>query len=125
MRNRAKCKKCNSIIESYHQYDYVSCKCEEISISGGNYSLDCSAKNWANFLRVDDEGNEIVVTVKDKDEPIAQAKGKPNRQELIDMLEEMIKGYERLPEYAKQSPISHYDFLSALLLLSEILRADE
>ena len=40
MRNRAKCKLCSSVIESYHRYDEVSCKCGEINISGGNDVLE-------------------------------------------------------------------------------------
>jgi len=114
MRNRAKCKLCHSIIESFHSGDYVSCKCDEISVSGAD-SLNCAAKNWSNFMRVDDEGNEIVVSVKEN--------VKPDKDDLLKMLDEMIKSYENLPSAAMQSPINHYDFASALLLLSEILRA--
>lgn len=126
MRNRAKCKLCNSIIESFHRHDYVTCQCGEISVDGGLDYFRCRAGDWSNFLRVDDEGNEIVPVIKDKEElvPINEEAKKPNRDELIDMLEEMMKGYERLPEHAMLSPVTHADLVSVLLLLLSILRSD-
>jgi len=36
-RNRAKCRKCGTVIESTHQHDYVTCKCEAIALDGGLY----------------------------------------------------------------------------------------
>ncbi len=54
MKNRAKCKKCHSVLESFHEFDYITCKCGEIAISGGNQKLECYANDWSNFLRVDD-----------------------------------------------------------------------
>lgn len=35
VRNRARCKRCNDIIESKHKYDFVSCRCKAISLDGG------------------------------------------------------------------------------------------
>ncbi len=114
MRNIAKCKLCESVIESVHASDYVYCKCGEIAVDGGD-SLRCSAKDWKNFLRVDDEGNEIVVKVEEN---------KPDKKQLIDMLDEMIKSYENLPQHVLYQPITHADLASSLLLISAILRAD-
>ena len=68
MRNRAKCKLCQSTIESFHPTDLVLCKCGEISVDAGE-GLKCAAKSWENFLRVDDEGNEIIVKVESKTNP--------------------------------------------------------
>lgn len=126
MKNRAKCKKCNSIIESFHEYDYVGCKCGEIAITGGNQKLECFANDWKNFLRVDENGNEILVKVKDVDvKPIdIEEKPKPTKAELIDMLDEMIRNIEGLPKHGLESPVNHYDLLSSLLLVSSILRSD-
>ena len=121
MRNRAKCKLCNSIIESFHAGDYVECKCGEIGVQGGQ-GLYCSSRNWDNFIRVDDNGNEIIVKVKDKNEAIP--KSKPDRNELLDMLDAMIKDIERLPNHAQTAPITHMDLSAALLLLLELFRAD-
>ena len=119
MRNRAKCKLCESIIESFLVNDYVTCKCGQIAISGGDEHFFCHADDFNNFMRVDDEGNTIVVHVKTKED-----NKKPNKLELMDMLDTMIKNIETLPSYSKVSPINHYDFCSALIILSSILRAD-
>jgi len=124
MRNRAKCKLCNSVIESFHKGDYVNCKCGEISVFGGSDEMRCSANEWANFLRVDDKGNEIVVTVKGDDKPV-EAISKPNRNDLLGMLDDMAKSIEGLPQQAMSMPVTNYDLLSLLLLLSALLRADD
>lgn len=34
-RNAACCRKCNTIIESTHRHDFVSCKCGAIFVDGG------------------------------------------------------------------------------------------
>lgn len=125
MRNRAKCKLCQSIIESFHSTDLVNCKCGHIFVDGGSAML-CGASDWNNFLRVDDEGNEIIIKVKSKEEakeiePIH----KPTKKELIDMLDEMCKNIENLPPQAMTLPINHYDYCSLLMLLSSILRSDD
>lgn len=127
MRNRAKCKLCGDIIESFHLHDYVSCKCGEISIDGGLDYLKATANDYANFLRVDDEGNEI--TVQYKEEPTdekadkKEQQNKPSRLEMIEMLDAMAKSYENLPPHALGTPINHYDYRSLLMLLSSIFRA--
>jgi hypothetical protein len=119
VRNRAKCKLCGDVLESFHRYDHVSCKCGEISISGGDYAFETSAKSYDNFLRVDDEGNEIIVKFKDQSHDNVQG-SKPNKKDLIDSLDHMISSIENLPEHAKSHPINHYDFASALMLLRAI-----
>lgn len=128
MRNRAKCKLCNSIIESFHPTDYVMCTCNEISVDGGQ-ALRCAAKNWDNFLRIDDEDREFSVKVthilpnesSNKSTEIA----KPKRKEILDMLLNMIVDLERLPQHAMSAPITHYDWMSLLLLLSAIFKAED
>jgi hypothetical protein len=128
MKNRAKCKLCNQILESFHTYDYVTCKCGEISISGGNDKLECSAKNWENFLRVDDEGNEVVIKVKDSQLPsdnsdFVEIPGKVTRKEMIEMFEAMVKNIENLPTGAMSQPINHYDMFSFMAIILAILKA--
>jgi hypothetical protein len=58
MKNRARCKKCNDIIESKFRHDFVSCKCGAIFVDGGNdyfrYGGDLES-----FERLDDNGNTI------------------------------------------------------------------
>ena len=130
MRNRAKCKLCGDILESFHRYDYVTCKCGEISIDGGLDYCKASAKDWQNFLRVDDEGNEIIITVKEKapDTIVAdniQPSTKPCKADLVKILDEMVKRYESLPSGAMVAPVYHYDFVSLLLFLSSWLRCED
>ena len=48
--NKAKCKLCNSIIESKYRHDYVECSCGEISVDGGKDYLKRGAKNFENFI---------------------------------------------------------------------------
>ena len=122
MINRAKCKLCLSIVESLHSTDYVACKCGEIAVDGGQ-AMKCFALRWENFIRVDDQGNEIIVKLKEEVEENPDAP-RPSKEELLDMLSEMIKNIEKLPQNAMSTPISHYDLLSALLLVSAILRAE-
>lgn len=121
MKNRAKCKLCSSIIESYFKGDYVSCKCGEISVTDGD-ALNCAAKDFNNFLRVDDEGNEIIVTVKPHGESVKPL-DKPTFEQMLEMLEVMGKNIERLPADAMFTPVNHYDLLSLILLLKELLRS--
>jgi hypothetical protein len=139
MRNRAKCRLCGSIIESFHSTDFVTCKCDEIAVDGG-MALRCSAKDWCNFLRVDDEGNEIVVNVQEltryeKQEMIPYPNDNPRKDgdvkplyksrsdELLDQLDMMIKNIEELPQRAMMEPVNHYDLASSLMLLSALLRS--
>lgn len=124
MKNKAKCKLCQSIIESFHSTDYVMCNCGEIAVDGG-LGLKCYAKDWNNFLRIDDNDNEIIVKQRDiEDKSPLDNQSKPTRKEMIDMLDEMVKNIERLPEAAMSSPITHYDQVSLIMLLSSILRAE-
>jgi len=115
MRNRAKCKACESIIESLSPRDECTCKCGQISVSGGD-RLGCAAVNWANFLRVDDEGNIIVPEVKEKPSP--------TKEEFLQALDEMIKRIEDMPQQAMVVAINHYDFVSLLILLSSIFKSE-
>lgn len=118
MRNRAKCKVCSTIVESIHGNDHEVCKCGEIAVEGGPDVFRCYARHFDNFLRVDDEDNEIVVTVKERD-------GKPDKKELIGMLQEMIDRIESLPPAAMTTPINHYDFCAALILLKSVISSGE
>lgn len=126
MRNRAKCKKCESIIESFHRHDHVTCKCGEIAIDGGPDYFRCMANELSNIIRVDDEGNEIIPVIRDKEDvkPLDIGLPKPSKQDKIKMLEEIIQGYERLSETGLNSYVTNYDLLSALMLLLSILRDD-
>lgn len=132
MRNRAKCKLCNEIIESFALLDCVSCKCGEISIEGGTQAYKAAAKNWDNFLRVDDDGVERAVTVISKGKvssPEQKADVNPldmppiTKEDKLAALDDMIKSYESLPSHAMGAYATNYDVLSVLLLVKSLLGA--
>ncbi len=131
MKNRAKCKLCQMLIESFHRHDYVSCSCGEIAIDGGLDYFKVVAKNYDNFLRVDDEGNEIVIEVKEKDdvkETLDSDDVKPlynektSREDIVYMLQEMSKNIENLPSHAKLLPVNQYDLGSLIDLILILLK---
>lgn len=79
----------------------------------------CSAKDWNNFYRVDDLGNEIKVTVIDpENEKSTRIMG------AIDTLKNLKNTLENLPEAALLTPVTHADHLSLLALLCDILELD-
>lgn len=120
MKNRAKCKLCNSIIESFHQYDMVLCKCEEIYVDAGE-AMKCGAKDWKNFVRVDEDGNEVIP--KYPDQETIEKSSKPSKEELLQMLDDMVKSYDRLPAAALSTPATNADLLSILLLVRSLFDA--
>lgn len=119
MRNRAKCKLCKTVIESQTTFDYVTCKCGEVAISGGLDKYRVFANDLANVIRVDDNDNDIVPKIETKKPQV----DKPSKQDLLKLFEDMIKGLEDQPREVMWSPVCHYDLLSALLLISSILKA--
>lgn len=125
MRNRAKCKLCGEILESFALLDFVSCKCGEIAINGGDMKYETYAKDYSNFLRVDDEGNEIVVELKEngKERVKLDDTSKPTREDLISILDEMIASYEKLPPAAGLTNVTQNDLHATLLLIAQIFKA--
>jgi hypothetical protein len=144
MKNRAKCKLCQSVIESYHMTDWVQCKCEEIAVGGGD-AFQCAARDWKNFLRIDDDDKEIAVVISAKgSKPLSAEVGNktsennekspgcdadnvnhiPPKKELLFMLSEMIRNIDNLPQHVMSTPITHYDFSSLLILLAALFRTD-
>ena len=127
LRNRAKCKLCDSIIESFHDTDHVICKCGEIEVNGGQ-AMFAKANDFANFLRVDDLGNEIVVQYirpnpsQESGDAVQDEPKEITRDEMLKLLEAMIDDDEKLPAHAKTSPINIYDLLRYMLLISKILK---
>lgn len=127
MKNRAKCKLCKSVIESFHSTDLVYCECGEIGVDGGPDGMRVIARDWENFIRVDDLGNEIAIKViddKKEDQLPEVAMPKPTKEELLNILDEMVKNIENLPPQAMHTPINHYDYCSLMILLSSIFRSD-
>ena len=134
MRNRAKCKLCKKEIESLHPTDYQPCECGEIAIDGGENNFKCYAKNWDNFLRIDEDGKEIPITVVESpiqsDNESASEKivylppTPPSKSEMINMLDEMINYYDNLPDHEKHKPASQYDLMSLMILIRSIFKAN-
>ncbi len=129
MKNRAKCKLCQEVIESFHRYDYVTCKCGEVIVDGGNDYFRCgvTSGNWSNFIRIDDEGNEIIPKIVDRTESQdkdVKENPKLTKKDLIKELQTMAENYENLPDVALEHYVTHYDLGALLILLSSILRFD-
>jgi hypothetical protein len=129
MKNKAKCKLCSSIIESFHPGDTVTCKCGEIVVFGGD-AMHCRANDYANFLRIDDNGNEIVVKyveIKEKENPDNQPnESQPNisRDELIQEVERLIEGDEELLAKGLNDHVRLFDVLRYIIRLVNILKRE-
>lgn len=127
MRNRAKCKLCNEVIESFHRGDYVTCKCDEIAVCGGAEKLEVFAKNWSNFIRLDDEGNEIVIQLEENQ--ISDKSQSTNdmlissQEDAIKMLEEFCQKIDALPSHARLESVTHADLSSVLKVVIDALRS--
>ncbi|MDE3022097.1 MAG: hypothetical protein KGI54_09565 [Pseudomonadota bacterium] len=129
MRNRAKCRLCGDVIESFHQHDYVRCSCDQIAVDGGNHYHKCEAVDWVNFIRIDDEGNEIlpkiVDQIADARKPIDTVISEPpplSRDEKMMMLKQMADSYDRLPQSAMMVSPTNYDMHALIILLHSILK---
>jgi hypothetical protein len=127
MPKKAKCKLCNTTIESKGQWDYVSCACGEICIDCHTGEFHAHIKtDPKNLLLLDDEGNEIIPVKADlpSTEEVSQnALAKPSKEELLEILDNMRKNIEEMPSNALFSPITHSDFGSLLMLLSALFKA--
>ena len=127
MRNRAKCKLCGNIIESLHPHDWQQCKCGEIFVDGGEDCHRCGARDWNNFLRVDDDGNEVVPVILNKYEEDEKCDLKPIEDDqkhdlLLQHLKGMIDGFENLPGHARTSFVTQMDLHYALLTIYELFK---
>ncbi len=127
MRNRAKCKLCRDVIESFHSTDHVQCSCGEIDVFGGE-AMRCAAAHWENFIRLDDKGNEFIPKVQNSPDDPVSAMIYPeeplSKAALLSEFDQIVKSYDSLPRHVLDSPVSHADLLSVLLVLQAILRAD-
>ena len=50
--NKAQCKLCNDIIESYSGHDFKYCKCGEIAVDGGRNYIRRVAGNLNNIIEL-------------------------------------------------------------------------
>jgi hypothetical protein len=102
MRNRAKCKLCQSIIESFLPDEIIYCKCGEIAVCDGP-ALRMWPFGSPHFLRVDDVGNEIVVSHKEKDGE-SDGDKQTNRPNEHRSKADLIKDFENAIEYIDKAP---------------------
>lgn len=132
--NKAKCRLCGDIIESFHRHDYVRCTCGEIAVDGGLDYMRCIAKDWSNFIRVDADGKEYEIILKNEEAPTGQQETQTEpqpeqaleqpqlRENALILLQEMIKSYESLPHHAMHAPASNADIMSVLYLIGALFR---
>lgn len=112
MKNRAKCKLCQRTVESFFKGDYVECECGEIAVFDGD-AMRCAAKDFKNFIRVDEKGKEIMVTTQ-KDEALSP----------VDTLKFFIDTIKDLPDHVRQSPATYDDLLTFAGLVLDVFKAD-
>ena len=80
--SKAKCLKCNDIIESKHRHDFVRCSCNEIFLDGGDEYIRAGANDLNNILI---ENNSEFFAALDRDEVL---------QKLIEEAEEVDDMFE-------------------------------
>lgn len=102
------CKLCKSVIER------GDCECGEIGIRGSGTSERLVARDFGNALI---HGKDDLIPLTDNNSD------RPSYEDLLAMLNQMIKGYETLPNSAFVSPVSNIDIASALILISAIFRS--
>ena len=54
--SKAKCLKCNDVIESKHRHDFVKCGCGEIFLDGGDEYIRAGANDLSNLWVYSDGG---------------------------------------------------------------------
>ena len=123
VRNRAQCKLCGHIIESFHITDYMACKCKEISVHG---LKGCSYIHQENFLRVDDEDHIIIPTFIDIDK-VQDIEDKasfppPTKAELLVKLDQELEELEKLPSNAL---INRDQLCYSLLIIKTLFETKE
>ena len=149
MRNRAKCKLCKIVIESFFDNDHVTCKCGEISVYGGTSNYYVSAvRDLSNILRVDDNDNVIIPKIITQNEntennnekienqtcaPIIDnlddtsiqtsenENSKTRKNTAIAEIDHILETIDRMPSHAMSNAITHYDYMTILILMKSLL----
>ena len=123
MRNRAKCRLCDDILESLNKDDIKICSCGQIAICGGSDELKGKAKDPANFIRINDDDSEVITEIENASTPTPSDTSPPSRDELLDMLKDFISAAEELPNHVKISFSTESDLQALRKLVYSILRA--
>lgn len=129
MMNRAKCKLCQSIVISELPNEIVYCKCGEIAVCDG-----AAMRMWPvgspHFVRVDDLGNEIVVSYKkeaaksEEDKNHDHPKEAISKGELIKSFEDALSYTENSPEHEQFSFVTNISLCHHLRALVNILKRE-
>jgi hypothetical protein len=132
MRNRAKCAKCDTIIESKHRHDYVSCKCGAIAVDGGDAYWRMMASDPSDFLRMYDD--DTFRSYKDLQEerqkeaamavpaaPAPEFEAPLNFDQLMFFLTERLRFWDELPPGAKAKAVDGYDLYHNLFIVKDLL----
>ncbi len=59
---KIKCLICNSIIESKYTHNFVTCKCENCHIDGGNDYSRFGGKDFSKILIIFEDGTEMIAS---------------------------------------------------------------
>lgn len=118
MPKRAKCKICNTIIESKNNNIIEECKCGQLSIQGGTELIVSVKEDITSFVCVDDEGNEILPKRKENPEKLDS----PTKEELLETLQHLARSIDELPPHAKFTPVIQSELSSLLALIISLFR---
>jgi len=126
VKNIAKCKLCESVIQSFFKGDYAECKCGEIAVSEGD-AMFVHFKDPANFLRIDEDGHTYPIQYNEKKEDDGQENlgfvHTLSKEECIKGIDNLITIYDNMPESETYRPINHKDFQSLLMIVSSFFKA--
>ena len=121
VKNRAKCKVCNTIMHAKEPYIRVLCNCGRCFIELEMDKTLCGTDEWSNLVFVDDEGNEIVLNSPEETEVIPE---KISKKQLIEQMKDMIRSYDNLPPRALYEPVLTIDMKNLMLLVVGILESE-
>jgi hypothetical protein len=124
---KVKCKLCECIIDADPK-DILICDCKEITVDG--IGMKVIAKHGENLIMLDKPDTSDLPEIQ-KQTPLIIESTHHNPQTALetpklialDLLDEMIINIEGLPQHAMILPISHYDWLSLLLVIKTVLRS--
>lgn len=110
-----RCTECNFIVSNPDPSVRVFCQCTGVAVIGDVPYL----REGADAVRVDDDGNRIELGAS----PDRASLDKLPAAELADILDKVLENWKGLHPEALREPVSGYELLSLLELLSPLLRA--
>lgn len=63
-RNRVRCKRCDTVIESKHRHDFVTCKCGDISVDGGQSYSKRAFRPGAEWEELGDNVERLATVIR-------------------------------------------------------------